>query len=128
MDLISDFITRIRNAQLTQAESLEARYSKLSEDLAKVLAENGFIKSFEVISEKKIKKLKVYLKYVDEKPAITEIKRVSKPGVRRYIKYTEIRPVVSGFGIMVLTTPKGVMTAKKAKVEKCGGEILCLVW
>lgn len=113
---------------MIEAVSLTARFSKISEELVKVLKDAGFIKGYEVKEIEGKKNIIVNLKYENGKPAITEIKRVSKPGVRRYIKYTDIRPVVNGFGIMVLTTPKGVMSAKRARQEKTGGEILCLVW
>jgi len=130
VDKIGDFLTRIRNAQQRSSKEIVTDHSILLEEIAKVLKETKFIEDYDVLLNKgeSHKKLFVKIKYEGGQPVISELKRVSKPGVRRHIKYTDIKPVVNGFGIMILSTSKGVMTGEKAKHSKLGGEILCQIW
>lgn len=130
MDKIGDFLTRIRNAQQRTSKEIVTDHTVLLEDIAKVLKETKFIEGYDVITKEgeTHKKLYVKIKYENGQPVISELKRVSKPGVRKHIKYTNIKPVVNGFGIMILSTSKGVMTGEKAKHGKLGGEILCQIW
>lgn len=131
-DTIGDFLTRIRNAQQRGKNEISLPSSNMLTAVSKVLKEEGFIKDFsEDKSEKDSpqKSLNITLRYLKKKePAIKGIKRISKPGVRIYTGYRDIPKVLSGIGVVILTTPKGVMTGYKAKKEKLGGEVLCKIW
>ena len=104
--------------------------SKLKVEVARILKEEGYISTYKLIEENKTRKtLRLFLKYTpDKRSVITDLKRVSKPGSRRYKASTEIRPVVGGMGISIMTTPKGVMTGRAARKSRVGGEVLCEVW
>jgi len=127
-DPIGDFLTRIRNAQQREKDTVSIPASKLLVRIAEILKEEGFIAGFEIMDTKPQKTIEVELKYVNGQPAITGSKRVSKPGIRRYIGYREIPRVRSGLGISILSTPMGLMTGKKAKAAKVGGEYVCMVY
>ena len=128
-DPISDMLTRIRNAGKAKFNRVDIPGSKLKTELAKVLLEEGFIKNYKFIKDKKQGILRVYLKYDDEQTfAIFGLKRISKPSRRVYVKGKDIKPVLNGMGIAILSTSKGVMTDKKARAEKIGGEVLCNIW
>jgi small subunit ribosomal protein S8 len=127
-DTIGDFLTRIRNAQIRNKKEITLPSSKLLIAMSDVLKEEGFIKDFEEVEEDKRKKLTVQLRYVEGRPAIRGLKRVSKPGVRSYIGYRNIKRVLGGIGIEILTTPAGVMTGEQAIKSKVGGELLCRIW
>lgn len=128
MDRIADMITHIVNAGNAGRDNAVVGYSKLKADIAAVLKEEGFIKGY----EKKTKGGKNFLSldlYVENRmPKIKGVKRHSKPGKRLYKKSTELRPVKQGYGMLVLTTPKGVMSGKRARKEKVGGEVLFSIW
>ena len=129
MDRIGDFLTIIRNASKAQNELCSAQWSKLCEGISKILKDSGYIHDYQVISDDNgFKRLQVTLKCVQEVPAITNIKRESTPGCRRYCGYNEIPRVLSGLGIAVLTTSQGVKSDRSAKAEKLGGELICTVW
>lgn len=124
-DPIADFLTRIRNANSVSKDRLEVPANKTKAAICKVLKEEGYIRSFKIIvKEKNDIRLKVLLK--DD--AIRGIERVSKPGLRRYSGYKDMPRVLSGLGISVLSTSKGVMSSRHARKEKLGGEVLCNVW
>lgn len=128
-DPIADMLTRIRNANMVKQQKVDIPSSNLKVSLANVLRTEGFIKNYKVIADQKQGMLRVYLKYIDEKdPVITEIKRISKPGSRRYVKSDEIPSVKNGLGIAVLSTSKGILTDKAAREAGVGGEIICTVW
>ena len=129
-DPIADFLTRIRNAAAAKHQRVDVPASKLKTEIARILKEEGYISTFKMVEENKTRKvLRVFLKYTpDRRSVISGIKRVSKPGGRRYLGYSEIRPVVGGLGINILTTPKGLMSGRAARKSKVGGEILCEVW
>ena len=128
-DPIADLLTRIRNAQTARHDALKLPYSKIKLGLVKVLCEEGFIASFGVVEEEGLKKINVVLKYSrDRLPIVSEITRISRPGRRVYVGYESLRPVRNGMGVVILSTPKGVLTDKKAKEAKVGGELLCTVW
>ena len=128
-DPIADFLTRIRNAIARKKESLTVPSSKMLEAIASILKEEGYILDYEVSGEDKVQKeLTLKLKYVNGKPAITKLIRVSKPGVRIYAGYKDVARVKQGLGLNILTTPKGVMTGKQAKDKQVGGELLCKIW
>jgi small subunit ribosomal protein S8 len=128
-DQIADMIIRIKNASTSKKESVSFPYSNLKLSILDVLQKEGFIKSFEKKGKKVIKFLDVSLLYsVDGEARVHDVERVSKSSKRVYYPYKELRPVKSGHGILVLSTPKGVMSDKQAKAEKVGGEALFKIW
>jgi len=133
-DPISDMLTRIRNAIMAGHNMVALPSSKIKVNIAKILKEEGFINSYEVVDGKVAgsKVLRIRLKYVGERrsrrPVITGLERVSRPGRRVYTKKQNIPWVLSGIGIAILSTPKGVMTGQRARQLGVGGEILCKVW
>ena len=129
-DPVADFLTRIRNAIRSRHQKLDVPASKLKAEIARILKEEGYISTFKLVDENKTRKmLRVFLKYTpDRRSVITGMKRISHPGARRYTGAMEIRPVVGGLGISILTTPKGLMSGRAARKAKLGGEILCEVW
>lgn len=128
-DPIADMLTRIRNAGKAKFNRLDIPGSRLKTEIAKVLMEEGFIRNYKFIKDKKQGMLRVYLKYDDRQTsAIFGLERVSKPSRRTYVKGKDIKPVLNGMGISILSTSKGIMSDKKARAEKVGGEILCNVW
>ncbi|MBI3118033.1 MAG: 30S ribosomal protein S8 [Candidatus Hydrogenedentes bacterium] len=128
-DPISDLLTRIRNANRAGQGTVDIPASKIKADICRVLKEEGFIKDYAFDEEAKPARLRVSLKYTgDRTPILQGLRRVSKPSLRVYRKNDEMRPVRSGLGISILSTSKGVMTGKRARQEKVGGEVLCEVW
>lgn len=129
-DRISDFLTRIRNGALANHLFIDIDWSKSLERLAKLLKEEGFIANFLVRKENESRgRVRVFLKYDENrKPLIQKLIRKSKPGLRKYIGYKEIRPVCGGLGISIFSTSKGVMTGDEARKEKVGGELMCEIW
>lgn len=133
-DPIADMLTRIRNGLLIQQAAVAMPTSKLKVAVAGILKEEGYIEDFEVIEGEKpyLAMLRVKLKYVGERrfrrPVITGLKRISRPGRRMYTRKQDIPWVLSGMGISILSTPKGVMTGQRARQLNVGGEILCKVW
>lgn len=129
MDPIANFLTAIRNANSKGQEKADVPFSKLKMNLAKILKDEGYIQSFRTMEEHQMPFLRVQLKYTDQKEAVIKgIKRISKPGLRVYRKWDEIGKVDGGMGIAILSTSKGLMTNRRARREKIGGEILCNVW
>jgi small subunit ribosomal protein S8 len=129
-DPIADFLTRLRNAADAKHQRVDVPASRLKTEIARILKEEGYISTFKVVDESKTKRmLRVFLKYTpDRRSVITGLRRVSRPGQRRYAGSLEIKQVVGGLGISILTTPKGLMTGRAARKAKIGGEILCEVW
>jgi len=128
-DPIADYLTRIRNAAKAKHSKVDIPGSNLLKAMTQTLLDEGYVRNFTTIEDEKQGFIRVYLKYGEEKKsAITEIKRISRPGYRRYTKVHDIPRVLNGFGIAILSTPKGIITNKKAKKEKVGGEVLCYVW
>lgn len=129
VDTIGDFLAIIRNGLSTFKNSIIAPFSKEKLGIAKVLKEEGYIRDFQRIENEKNKPvLKIFLKYVSGEPVIHEIVRVSTPGRRRYENLRNIKPVIGGLGISILTTNVGIVTDKRAKVLSVGGEVICRVW
>ncbi len=134
MDPIADMLTRIRNAVMAGHSTVALPSSKLKLEIAKILKDEGFLEGFEVAeNETSVQKvLRLKIKYVGERrerrPVISGIERVSKPGRRVYTKKQDIPWVLSGIGVAILSTPKGVMTGARARQLGVGGEILCKVW
>lgn len=128
-DPIADFLTRIRNGALAKHPRVEMPSSKMKIELSRILKEEGYLANFKVVEEKGKKTLRVFLRYTpDRHCVITDLRRISRPGSRRYIGKTGIRPVVGGMGIAILSTPRGLMTGQSARKEGVGGELLCEVW
>jgi small subunit ribosomal protein S8 len=130
-DPIADLLTRIRNAIMAGHKVVEAPASNLKKEVARILFEKGYILSYKVIDgEGPQGVLKIALKYnpKSKKPAIKEIQRISRPGLRQYIGVDEMPRVLNGLGIAIISTSRGLMTDKEAKKEKIGGEVLCYVY
>jgi small subunit ribosomal protein S8 len=131
-DPISDMLTRIRNAQMRLHPSVSMPSSKVKQELAQVLKDEGYIEEFKVLPEKPQAVLNITLKYVGDRrtrrSVITGLERVSRPGRRVYVGKKDIPWVLSGMGIAVMTTPKGIMTGQKARRLGMGGEVICKVW
>ena len=130
-DPIADLLTRIRNAILAGHKVVEAPASNLKKEIARILFEKGYILSYKVVEGEGVQGvLKIALKYnsKSKKPAIKEIQRISRPGLRQYKGVDEIPRVLNGLGIAIISTSKGLMTDKEAKKEKIGGEVLCYVY
>ncbi len=129
-DPISDLLTRIRNAAQARHSRVDIPASKLKTEIARILKEEGYIQTYKLVDESKTRKtLRVFLKYTsDRRSAITDLRRISRPGKRTYAGVDEIRSVIGGLGTTILTTPRGVMTGRAARRARVGGEILCEVW
>lgn len=128
-DPVSDLLSRVRNAMQARQERVDVPASRLKERICGVLKQEGFIGDYKVVEDNKQNVLQISLKYLtNRKPVISGIRRVSKPSLRVYVKYGEIRPVRSGLGISLVSTSQGVMTGKQARASKLGGEVLCEVW
>ena len=131
-DPIADMLTRIRNGLLVGKATVEIPVSKIKVEIARILKEEGYIEDFQIVEAQPVAQISVTLKYHgarrERKPVITNIERVSKPGRRVYRGRKDLPRVMSGIGIAIVTTPKGVMTAAQARRERTGGEVLCYVW
>ena len=127
-DPIADFLTRVRNATRSGKASVVAPFSKMKGELARILKEEGFVGSVVVETFEGRPVLNIGLKYVGERSVITDLQRVSRPGLRRYVGATEIPRVLSGVGISILSTSSGVMSSREAKRKNVGGELLAFVW
>ena len=128
-DAIADMLTRIRNANSAKHETVEIPASNVKKAIAEILLEEGFIKSYSIVEDGKQDIIKVALKYgVGKTRIINGLRRVSKPGLRIYAGSQELPRVRNGLGIAIVSTPKGIMTDKKARKENVGGEVLAFVW
>ena len=128
-DPIGDMLTRIRNASSARHEKVLVPKSRLKVRIAEVLKDEGFIKDFVVHQDGAQGAITILLKYsADREPAISDIKRVSKPGLRRYVPTDSIPRILNGMGIAILSTSKGVLVDREARKQKVGGELICTVW
>jgi small subunit ribosomal protein S8 len=131
-DPIGDMLTRVRNALMAGRDEVKIPHSKMKEEIARILKDEGYIEEINLGDETPFKWMTLKLKYVgsrrEKRPLITDLKRISKPGRRIYTSYRDIPWVLSGMGIAILTTPKGVMTGQQARRERVGGEVLCYIW
>ncbi|BAX71842.1 MULTISPECIES: 30S ribosomal protein S8 [Leuconostoc] len=128
-DPIADFLTRVRNANLARHEVVEAPASKIKKSIAEILKAEGFIRDFEYIDDNKQGVIRVFLKYgEDRNRVITGIQRISKPGLRKYVKAEELPKVLNGLGIAIISTSAGVITDKEARSKQVGGEVIAYVW
>lgn len=126
-DPISDMLTRLRNAGQAFLPVIELPHSKMKEDIALLLKREGYLSEV-VVEGKPVKKLKIKLKYAGRKPVIEGSRRVSSPGLRRYVGATDVPRVRGGMGTSILSTPEGIMTGTQARKKNVGGELLCEVW
>src|SRR5487761_9723 len=128
-DPIADMLTRIRNAVRARHPRVDLPSSKMKIELARILKEEGYVSTYKVVEENKRKVLRVFFRYTsDKRSVLTNLKRISRPGCRRYVGKSDIRPVVGGMGVAILSTPRGIMTGQTARKEGVGGELLCEVW
>jgi small subunit ribosomal protein S8 len=128
-DPVADMFTRIRNGSKEKFEKVDVPSSKLKREIVKILKDEGFIKNFKVVTDDhKHEMIRIFLKYDATKKGIINIKRVSRPGRRVYVGIDRIPSVMSGLGISILSTPKGILTDKAARKANVGGEVLCYVW
>lgn len=128
-DPISDGLTKIRNASHAKHPSVDVKPSRQMERVLQVLKDEGFIRTYRGVGETPSTRMfRVYLKYVKKTPAINELIRMSKPGVRKYCKTSELPRVLGGLGVAVVSTSKGVMTEREAYRQRLGGELMCYVW
>ena len=127
-DPIADFLTRIRNANSARKAELTVPYSRIKGEIARILKQEGYISDYEVDTTGKFPQIKVKNKLVSRTSAITGLKRISKPGLRKYVGADEIPRVLGGMGISILSTPRGIVSGREAKKQKVGGELLAYVW
>lgn len=127
-DPIADMLTRIRNANRQHHETVMVPASKLKADIAEILKNEGFIKGYKVEGEGPIKNINITLKYRGNDRVITDLKRISKPGLRVYAKAEELPRVLNGLGIAIVSTSKGIMTDRDARRQSLGGEVLAFIW
>lgn len=128
-DPIADFLTRIRNANMVKHESVEVPASKMKRDIAEILKNEGFIRDVEYIDDDKQGIIRVFLKYgQDGQRVISGLKRISKPGLRSYVKADAVPKVLNGLGIAIISTSEGVVTDKVARAKNIGGEVIAYVW
>lgn len=133
-DSISDMLTRIRNATLAKKSNVNIPFTKINQELAKILEKEGFVQGFQIALDSN--DIVIRLKYSSKtlykgkakESCITNLRRISKPGLRIYVNHREIPRILGGTGIVILSTPKGVMTDREARARKLGGELLCSVW
>lgn len=127
-DPIADFLTRLRNSAGAQKAETVVPYSKIKVEIARILKEEGYIANYEVDTKGAFPQIVITNKFVNRTPAITGLKRVSRPGLRRYVGSQEIPRVLGGLGISILSTPRGVVSGREAKKQNVGGELLAYVW
>ncbi|KRN29149.1 30S ribosomal protein S8 [Lactobacillus selangorensis] len=128
-DPIADYLTRIRNANMVRHDSVEIPASKIKKEMSKILKREGFVRDVEYIDDNKQGMIRLFLKYgKDKERVITGLKRISKPGLRVYVKSDDVPKVLNGLGIAIISTSEGVMTDKEARAKDIGGEVLAYVW
>jgi len=127
-DPIADLLTRIRNANLRYKMNLSVPTSKMKYSILSVLEKEGFIKSFQEKEGKPFNTLEITLKYHSSVPVIRKLLRISKPGLRHYVKAAELKPVMNGQGIAIVSTSKGVLSDRECRRQNIGGELLCKIW
>lgn len=127
-DPIADFLTRLRNSATAQKAETIVPYSKIKVEIARILKQEGYISSYELDTTGAHPNIRISNKFVNRTPAITGLKRVSRPGLRRYVGSDEIPRVLGGLGVSILSTPRGILTGREAKKQNVGGELLAFVW
>ncbi len=127
-DPIADMLTRIRNASDAKHRRVDMPVSKLKTEIARILKENHFVHDYKILEDGRFGTLRLYLKYYQDKPVIHELQRVSRPGLRQYVRAEDIPQVRNGLGMAVLSTSRGVMSDRQARAAKVGGEVLAVVY
>jgi small subunit ribosomal protein S8 len=128
-DPIADMLTRLRNGTKAKFEKVDIPSSKMKREIAKLLKEEGYIKNFKMVTDDlQHEMIRIFLKYDASRKGVIHLKRVSKPGKRVYVKNDQIPSVMSGLGVSILSTPKGILTDRGARKAHVGGEVLCHVW
>jgi len=128
-DPIAEMLTRIRNANQAMKERVDIPSSKMRQEIARILKEEGYIKNYRVISDRRQGILRIYLKYTSKKEkVISGIKRMSKPSLKYYAKASKVPRVLGGLGVAILSTSQGIMTDKEARKRRIGGEVICHIW
>ncbi len=128
-DKIADLLTRIRNAYLARRQQVALPHSRLKEEIVKIMVAEKYLDSYQIQKDQRgFPQLIINLKYLNGQPALHQIKRVSKPGLRVYTSAHRLTPVLSGYGIAIISTSRGLMTNKAAKKQNLGGEVLCELW
>lgn len=127
-DPIADFLTRIRNASKAKKPRVDIPASNMKRSLAEILKSQNFIKDYSIVEDNKQNIIRVELKYTNGSPAISGLKRISKPGLRIYKNSSDLPRVLNGLGVAVISTPKGLLTDKDARTQSVGGEIVCYIW
>ena len=127
-DPIADFLIRIRNASKANKLRVDIPASKMKAGLAEILKNNGYIYDYQIVEDSKQNVITVVLKYTDGTPAISGMKKISKPGLRIYKRSTELPRVLNGLGTAVISTSKGLLTDKEARQQSVGGEVVCYIW
>jgi small subunit ribosomal protein S8 len=127
-DPVSDMLNRIRNAILRKYEHVDIPASKFKKDIARVLQEEGFIRSVETVAEGPFTKLRLKLKYLNENTLINGMRRISRPGRRVYVGKEKLPTVRGGLGMAVISTPQGIMTDRESRKRQIGGEVICYIW
>jgi small subunit ribosomal protein S8 len=127
-DPIADMLTRIRNSVQINAEKIDIPISKMKLEIAKILKEEGFIRAYKILKDKRQGILRIIPKYMDNESVITGLQRISKPGRRVYVGRKDIPRVMGGLGVAILTTSNGILSDKTCRREGIGGEVICYVW
>jgi small subunit ribosomal protein S8 len=128
-DPIADMLTRLRNAINRRHPSVDIPHSKMKESIAHILHEEGFVQSVEIVPDGNFRAIRIHLKYTDERrPVLTHLKRLSTPGRRLYSGADRIPRALGGMGVVILSTPRGIITGTRARRENVGGELICEVW
>lgn len=128
-DPISDMLTRLRNAINRRHPSVDIPHSKMKESIAQILRDEGFVQNVEIVPDGNFRAIRVHLKYTDERrPVMTHLKRLSTPGRRLYTGADRIPRALGGMGVVIVSTPRGVITGSRARRENVGGELICEVW
>ena len=128
-DPIADMLTRVRNAINRRHASVDIPHSKMKESIARILQDEGFIQRYELVPDGRFQVIRVHLKYAEgRRPVLTHLRRLSTPGRRLYAGATQIPRVLGGMGIVIVSTPRGVITGTRARRENVGGELICEVW
>ena len=127
-DPIADFLARLRNAARAHRGDVSVPYSRMKEEIARILKQEGYISEFEVDTQSKPSQIKVTMKFVNRIPALTGLRRMSKPGLRKYVSSNDIPRVLGGMGVAILSTSRGIVTGREARKERVGGELLAVIW
>lgn len=127
-DPIADMLTRIRNAVAVKKAEVLIPFSKVKFNIAKVLEKENYVGKVEKVEQNRMPNIKIVLKYDEGRPAITHLKRISKPGQKIYINNQEIKKVLNGYGLSIISTSRGILTDQEARYQKLGGELMCEIW